>query len=238
MTAYKARFGEDCAAPMIPFGAEVAYYPISDEDKARLHQFGAKVLRGIFLGYDQQAGGRWSRDLLFCDWDELAAAKKISDVHVKRQRFPEVYPVKQDDDFFFPVAEGDLQQPEEEKRNRPRRIRVRGGRRISIPDEPQSEERSSAPPPPEPAVLEPDFWTCTEHVLVRHHRQPRNGLYVPTEAECPIPLKFLDTMRTTVTDLDDYQEKYISDVWSVDRERELSSNWTGKTLFWLLKPRP
>ena len=55
-TAYKKRFGCDFTGPLIPFGAEINYKPITSKDEARLHQFGSKVLSGIFVGYDQQAG--------------------------------------------------------------------------------------------------------------------------------------------------------------------------------------
>ena len=37
--------------PVIPFGAMVEYHPISAKDQSRLHQFGGKILPGIFLGY-------------------------------------------------------------------------------------------------------------------------------------------------------------------------------------------
>ena len=37
--------------PGIPFGAMVEYHPASAKDQSGLHQFGAKVLPGIFLGY-------------------------------------------------------------------------------------------------------------------------------------------------------------------------------------------
>ena len=38
-------------APVIPFGAMVEYHPSSSKDLSRLHQFVAKVLPDIFLGY-------------------------------------------------------------------------------------------------------------------------------------------------------------------------------------------
>ena len=50
-TPYERRFGETCKGPIIPFGAMIEYFPISAKDKSRLHQFGKKVLPGIFLGY-------------------------------------------------------------------------------------------------------------------------------------------------------------------------------------------
>ena len=50
-TPYERRFGMPFDGPVIPFGAMVEYHPISAKDQSRLHQFGAKVLPGIFLGY-------------------------------------------------------------------------------------------------------------------------------------------------------------------------------------------
>ena len=44
------------SGPDIPFGAMVEYHLISAEDLSRLHQFGPKVLPGIFLGYALHAG--------------------------------------------------------------------------------------------------------------------------------------------------------------------------------------
>ena len=37
--------------PIISFGSLVEYYPISAKDQSRIHQFGKKVLPGLFLGY-------------------------------------------------------------------------------------------------------------------------------------------------------------------------------------------
>ena len=43
------RFGEPFKGPISPFGSMVEYHPISAKDLSRLHQFGKKVLPGIFL---------------------------------------------------------------------------------------------------------------------------------------------------------------------------------------------
>ena len=37
--------------PIITFGSLVEYYTISAKDQSRIHQFGKKVLPGLFLGY-------------------------------------------------------------------------------------------------------------------------------------------------------------------------------------------
>ena len=56
-TPYERRFGEPCKGPIIPFGSLVEYHPITANDQSRIHQFGKKVLPGLFLGYALYAGG-------------------------------------------------------------------------------------------------------------------------------------------------------------------------------------
>ena len=55
-TPYERRFGMPLNGPVIPFGAMVEYHKNSAKDQSRLHQFGAKVLPGIFLGYALYVG--------------------------------------------------------------------------------------------------------------------------------------------------------------------------------------
>ena len=49
-TDEERRFGEPLKGSIIPFGSMVEYHPISAKDLSRLHQFGKKVLPGIFIG--------------------------------------------------------------------------------------------------------------------------------------------------------------------------------------------
>ena len=58
-TPYERRFGMPFNGPAIPLGAMVEFHTISVKDIARVHQFGPKVLPGIFLGYVLYAGGIW-----------------------------------------------------------------------------------------------------------------------------------------------------------------------------------
>ena len=46
-----------------------------------------------------------------------------------------------------------------------------------------------------------DYWAFSGWYLYRIHQTPRRTLYFPGE-DCPIPLKYLDVMRATKTDLD------------------------------------
>ena len=55
-TPYERRFGQPFNGPMIPFGSLVEYHPITAKDQSRIHQFGKKVLPGLFLGYALYAG--------------------------------------------------------------------------------------------------------------------------------------------------------------------------------------
>ena len=134
-TPYFKRYGVHFTGPIIPFGAEIIYQPISAKDKARTHQFEKKVLHGIFLGYHQIAGGGWGKDLWVVDWEELENAEHVSQVHHKRFKADEVRPVMIGGKFLFPLAEGDLSQPglsSTEGRRRKMRKRRRRRRRSKI----------------------------------------------------------------------------------------------------------
>ena len=70
-TPYERRFGEPFKGPVIPFGSLVEYYSISAKDQSRVHQFGKKVLPGLFLGYALYAVRIWKGDILVADIEEL-----------------------------------------------------------------------------------------------------------------------------------------------------------------------
>ena len=61
---YERRFGQPFEGPIIPFGSWVEYHPITAMDQSGIHQFGKKVLPGLFLGYALYAGGVWKGDVL------------------------------------------------------------------------------------------------------------------------------------------------------------------------------
>ena len=60
--------------PVTPFGAI---------EQSRLHQFGAKVLPGIFLGYALYAEGIWKGDIMIADIEELDEMD-ASELHARR----------------------------------------------------------------------------------------------------------------------------------------------------------
>ena len=61
---------------------------------------------------------------------------------------------------------------------------------------------------------------------------------MPTDEDCPLPLKYLDVMRFTKTDIPEKSLKEIEDYWTNDQaHRDLGLEWTGATRFTLLKPK-
>ena len=81
---YERRFGITFKGPIIPLGAMVEYHLISAKDVSRLHQFGPKVLPGMFFGYALHAGGIWKGDMLVADTEELEEMD-ASEISIQRK---------------------------------------------------------------------------------------------------------------------------------------------------------
>ena len=99
-TPYERRFGQTFKGPIIPFGSLVEYYPITAKDQSRIHQFGKKVLPGLFLGYALYAGGIWKGDVLVADLEELETMD-ASEIYSKRLNAKEVKVPKENGNFIF-----------------------------------------------------------------------------------------------------------------------------------------
>ena len=69
--------------PIIPSGSLVEYYPISAKDQSRIHQFGKKVLPGLFLGYALYAVRIWKGDIMVADIEE-SETMDASEIYSKR----------------------------------------------------------------------------------------------------------------------------------------------------------
>ena len=113
-TPYERRFGQPFKGPIIPCGSLVEYHPITAKDQSRIHQFGKKVLPGLFLGYALYAGGIWKGDVLVADLEELETMD-ASEIYSKRLNAKEViFPNKEN--LFF-QSQMDESKPLEEIRN-------------------------------------------------------------------------------------------------------------------------
>ena len=89
--------------PIIPFGAQVEYLPNSDRDKARIHQFGKKVLPRIFIGYALIAVGISKGDILIADIEEVEKLD-ASEIYPRRLNAKEVLIYLKDRESVFPVT--------------------------------------------------------------------------------------------------------------------------------------
>ena len=94
------RFGQPFKRPIIPFGSLVEYHPITAKDQSRIHQFGKKVLPGLFLGYALYAEGIWKGEVLVADLEELETMD-ASEIYSKRLNAKEVILPKENGEFIF-----------------------------------------------------------------------------------------------------------------------------------------
>ena len=219
----------------------VEYHPTTAKDQSRIHQFGKKVLPGLFLGYALYAGGIWKGDLLIEDFEELETMD-ASEIYSKRLNAKKVIFPKEKGEFIFPIADGRIKTLGGDQdlrtstlvRQRP----VRGEGHLDF----LGESEGSLPPPhdsfPDAGEAINDFSSMSGNFIYRHHLEPRVKLYSPREESFSIPLKYIDVSRTTHTNLDVMQEKRIDDYWNIDGSRDLSDSWTGFTQFTLLEEKP
>ena len=240
-TPYERRFGQPLKGPIIPFGSLVEYSPISAKDQSRIHQFGKKVLPGLFLGYALCAGGIWKGDMLVADLEELETMD-ASEIYSKRLNAKEVIFPQENAKFIFPVADGriKLYGGDQELRTSTliRHQPIRGDSHVDF----LGESEGSLPPPhdlfPDAGEAINDFWSMSGNFIHRHHVEPRVKLYSPREESFPIPLKYIDVSRITQTNFDVTQERRIDDYWNIDGSRDLFDSWTGFIQFILLEEKP
>ena len=184
-TPYERRFGQ-------PFGSLVEYHPITAKDQSRIHQFGKKVLPGLFLGYALYAGRIWKGDVLIADLEELETMD-ASEIYSKRLNAKEVIFPKRE--FIFPIADGRIKTLGRDQelrtstlvRHRP----IQGESNIDF----LGESEGSLPQPhdsfPDAGDATNDFWSMSGNFIHRHHVEPRVKLYSPREESFPIPLKYI-----------------------------------------------
>ena len=239
-TPYERRFGQPFKGPIIPFGSLVEYHPISAKVQPRIHQFGKKVLPGLFLGYALYAGGIWKGDVLVADLEELETMD-ASEIYSKRLNAKEVIFPKEKREFIFPIADGRIQicwrRSGTENIHLIRHRHIRGESHLDF----LGESEGSLPPPhdsfPDAGEAINDLWSMSGNFIYRHHVEARVKLFSLREESFPFPLKYIDVSRTTHANLDVKQEKRVDDYWNIDGSRDLSDPWTGFTQFILLEEK-
>ena len=234
-TPYERRFGKPFEGPVIPFGSLVEYHPFTAKDQYRIHQFGKKVLPGLFLGYALYAEGIWKGDVLIADLEELETMD-ASEIYSKRLNAKVIFPRK--GEFIFPIADGRIKTLGGDQalrtstliRHRP----IQGEGHVDFLGQSEGSLPQSHDSFPDAGEPINDFWSMSGSFIYRHHVEPRVELYSPKEESFPIPLKYIDVTRTTHTNLDVKLEKRIDDYWNIDGSRDLSDPWTSFTQFTLL----
>ena len=109
-TPYERRFGQPFKGPIIPFCSLVEYHPTTAKDQSRIHQFGKKVLPGLFLGYALYAGRIWKGDVLVADLEEVETMD-ASEIYSKILNAKEVIFPKEKGEFIFPNRRWTNQNP-------------------------------------------------------------------------------------------------------------------------------
>ena len=169
-------------------------------DQSRIHQFGKKVLPGLFLGYALYAVGIWKRDLLAADLEELETMD-ASEIYSKRLNAKVVIFPKQGD-FIFPIADGRIKTPggHQEMRTstliRPRPIQ--GESHVDFLGESEGSLPQTHDSLPVAGEAMNDFWSMSGSFIYRNHVEPGVKLYSPREESFPIPLKFIDVTRLLI----------------------------------------
>ena len=218
------------------FGSLVEHHSITAKDQSRIHQFGKKVLPGLFLGYALYAGWIWKGDVLIADLDELETMG-ASEIYSKRLNAKDVIFPRQGE-FIFPIADGRIKTPggdQDLRTSTLKRLRpIQGKGHVDFLG-----ESEGSFPQPQASFLDAgeamnDFWSMSRSFIYRHHVEPRVKLYSLRKESFLIPLKYIDVSRTTHTNLDVKQEIRIDDYWNIDGSRDLSDPWTGFTQFTLL----
>ena len=213
--------GQPLKGPIIPFGSLVEYHPITAKDQSRIHQFGKKVLPGLFLGYALYAGGIWKGDALIADLEELETMD-ASEIYSKRLNAKEVIFPKQGE-FIFPIADGRIKTPGGEQELRTstliRERPIRGESHVDFLGESEGSLSPLDDSFPDAGEAINDFWSMSGNFIYRHHVEPGVKLYSPREESFPIPMKYIDVSRTAHANLDVKQEKRIDDYWNIEVKR-------------------
>ena len=155
----------------------IEYHPFTAKDKSRIHQFGKKVLPGLFLGYALYAGGTWNGDVLVADLEELETMD-ASEIYSKRPNAKEVIFHKEKGEFIFPIADGRIKTPGGDQdlrtptlvRHRP----IQGESNIDFLG-----ESDGSLPQPQDSFLDAgeaihDFLSMLGSFIYRHHVEPRS----------------------------------------------------------------
>ena len=144
-----------------------------------------------------------------------------SEIHPRRLNGKEVLITRKDGEFVFPVADGSAKLSDYEFQELTLR-REHTVKRENLSGESQGDREEFQPEETkDDAETQNDFWSIQGDFIYRHRVELRVQFFVQKEEYFTTPLKYIDVIRSTHTDLDVAQEKRIDDHWNVDGNRKL-----------------
>ena len=176
-TPYETRCGQIFEGPIIPIGSLVEYHPITAKDQSRIHQFGKKVIPGLFLGYALYEGRNLEGgDVLIADLEELETMD-ASEIYSKRHNAKEVIFLHEKGEFIFPIADGRIKPLGGDQDLRtPTLIRehpIRGEGHVDFLGESEGSLPSPQDSLPDAGEAINDIWSMSGNFKNRHHVEPR-----------------------------------------------------------------
>ena len=144
------------------------------KDQSRIHQFGKKVLPGLFLGYALYAWKIWKGDVLIAELEELETMD-ASEFYSKRLNAKEVIFPKQGE--FFPIEGGRIKTPGADQelrtstlvRHRP----IQGDGHVDFLGESEGSLPQTHDSLPVAGEGMNDFWSMSGSFIYRHHVERR-----------------------------------------------------------------
>ena len=137
------------------------YHLISTKDQSRIHQFGKKVLPGIFLGYYLYAGRIWKGDILVVDVEELEEID-ASEIHAERLNAKEVILPESVEKYKFRIADGTVKPCGGDQALRTSTLILNQPVRIESHQDFLGESEGSAPP----NIFKTHFWMPVQHEMI------------------------------------------------------------------------
>ena len=159
-----------------------------------IHQFGKKVLPGLFLGYALYAGRIWKGDKMVADVEELVTMD-ASEICPRRSNAKEVFDATKGGNIIFPVADGTAKLSGRDHEFRePTLNREQPLRSGELQGEPEGFQPTETK---DDGEAWKDFWSIPGDFIYLRHIEPRVRPHVPKEETFLVPLKHIDVTKAT-----------------------------------------
>ena len=195
-----------------------------------IHQFGKKVLPGLFLGYALCAGGIWKGDIMVADIEELEQMD-ASEIYATRLNAKEVLTHVSGEKFISPIADETVKISGGDQRLRTSTLirdrTNRGEEQAHINNHlfVIAQDDSTL----DDAEARNDFWSTSGDFSFPSSCGTQSQTLRAERSIIPYSTEIYRRYRKYHTSWDVMLEKNIDDYWNVDGDRELSDTWTGFT---------